>query len=133
MEAFPRDRLSILSIHQSKGLEFPLVIVDVGSDFKTNHHAHRFKRFPDQEGTPHRMEDLLRPHTDLNAPNRGGRDRTFDDLYRQFFVAYSRPQEVLLLVGLTPTLPGGRVPNIATGWNRDGVCVWSSNQTFLTI
>ncbi|MBD2463941.1 DEAD/DEAH box helicase [Oscillatoria sp. FACHB-1407] len=133
MQAFPRDRLSILSIHQSKGLEFPLTIVDVGSDFKSNHAAHRFKRFPEKGGTPHTMEDLLRPHTALNAPIRGGRDRTFDDLYRQFFVAYSRPQEVLLLVGLTPTLPGGRVPNIATGWNRNGVCVWSSNQTFLMI
>jgi DNA helicase-2/ATP-dependent DNA helicase PcrA len=32
MDSFPRDRLSVLSIHQSKGLEFPLVIVDVGSD-----------------------------------------------------------------------------------------------------
>ncbi|MGA7938000.1 MAG: hypothetical protein WCA35_30910, partial [Kovacikia sp.] len=133
MEAFPRDRLSILSIHQSKGLEFPLIIVDVGSDFKTNHRAHRFKRFPDQEGTPHRMEDLLRPHTALNAPGRGGRDRTFDDLYRQFFVAYSRPQEVLLLIGLSPTLPGGTVPNVATGWNRMGNCIWQGNFPFVAI
>src|SRR5262249_44420679 len=37
MEAFPRDRLCVLSIHQAKGLEFPLTIVDVGSDFKNNH------------------------------------------------------------------------------------------------
>ncbi|MBD1863989.1 MULTISPECIES: ATP-dependent helicase [Trichocoleus] len=133
MEAFPRDRLSILSIHQSKGLEFPLTIVDVGSDFKSNHAAHRFKRFPERGGTPHTMEDLLRPHTDLNAPIRGGRDRTFDDLYRQFFVAYSRPQEVLLLVGLMATLPGGRVPNIATGWNRNGTCPWGGNQPFQMI
>jgi ATP-dependent DNA helicase UvrD/PcrA len=35
LETFPRDRLSILSIHQAKGLEFPLTIVDVGSDFKS--------------------------------------------------------------------------------------------------
>jgi len=126
MEAFPRDRLSILSIHQSKGLEFPLVIVDVGSDFKTNHSAHRFKRFPNDGGTPHTMENLLRPHTELHRPNRSSQDRAFDDLYRQFFVAYSRPQQVLLLVGLTPTLPGGKVANVATGWSRDGVCTWPS-------
>jgi DNA helicase-2/ATP-dependent DNA helicase PcrA len=124
MEAFPRDRLSILSIHQSKGLEFPLVIVDVGSDFKSNHHTHRFKRFPKDGGTPHTMEDLLRPHTELLEPGRSGQDRAFDDLYRQFFVAYSRPQEVLLLVGLTPTFPGGNVANVATGWSRDGGCAW---------
>ncbi|MDB9525206.1 hypothetical protein PN498_04345 [Oscillatoria sp. CS-180] len=72
MEAFPRDRLSILSIHQSKGLEFPLVIVDVGADFKGNHHAHRFKRFPKDGGTPHIMEDRLRPHSELNHPIRSG-------------------------------------------------------------
>jgi DNA helicase II / ATP-dependent DNA helicase PcrA len=37
LETTPRDRINVLSIHQSKGLEFPLVIVDVGSDFKRNH------------------------------------------------------------------------------------------------
>lgn len=134
MEAFPRDRLSILSIHQSKGLEFPLVIVDVGADFKTNHRAHRFKRFPEDGGTPHIMENLLRPHTELGAPGRSGQDRSFDDLYRQFFVAYSRPQEVLLLVGLTSTLPGGKIANVATGWSRDSHCAWGShNRPFLLI
>jgi DNA helicase-2/ATP-dependent DNA helicase PcrA len=134
MEAFPRDRLSILSIHQSKGLEFPLVIVDVGADFKTNHRAHRFKRFPEDGGTPHTMEDLLRPHSTLGAPGRLGQDRSFDDLYRQFFVAYSRPQQVLLLVGLTPTLPGANVANVATGWSRNGTCVWGGQRSpFLRI
>jgi DNA helicase II / ATP-dependent DNA helicase PcrA len=34
--SFPRDRMPVLSIHQSKGLEFPVVIVDVGSRFKSN-------------------------------------------------------------------------------------------------
>lgn len=133
IEAFPRDRLSILSIHQSKGLEFPLVIVDVGSDFRSNHKAHRFKRFPDGGGTPHRMEDLLRPFSALAAPKRSQTDRAFDDLYRQFFVAYSRAQEVLLLVGLRKTLPGGAVSNVATGWTREGVCSWAPDTPFTEI
>lgn len=133
MDAFPRDRLSILSIHQSKGLEFPLTIVDVGAEFSGNYAAQRFKRFPDKGGTPHSMEDLLCPHTSLRTPGRGGRDRSFDDLYRQFFVAYSRPQEVLLLVGLDATLPDARVPNVATGWSRDSVAVWGSNYPFIRI
>ncbi len=127
METFPRDRLGILSVHQAKGLEFPLTIVDVGSDFKTNHPAHAFKRFPKGGGTPHTMENLLRPYTALEAPTRSARDRAFDDLYRQFFVAYSRPQEVLLLVGLRPTFPGGKVCNVATGWDRDQNCCWNGN------
>lgn len=124
METFPRDRFSILSIHQSKGLEFPLTIVDVGSDFK-DLRSPKFKRFPDDGGPPHRLEDLLRPQSPLGAPTRSQVDRAFDDLYRQFFVAVSRPQDVLLLVGVDPTAPGGRVPNVATGWDRTGACIWA--------
>ena len=133
MEAFPRDRLSIVSIHQSKGLEFPLTIVDVGADFKSNHHTHAFKRFPKDGSTPHKMEDLLRPHTALSNPGRGMRDRSFDDLYRQFFVAYSRPQEVLLLVGLNAALPNGNIANIATGWDRNAASLWRNNPPFIKI
>lgn len=129
METFPRDRLSILSIHQSKGLEFPLTIVDVGSDFK-DLRAPAFKRMPAVGGPAHRMEDLLRPHSPLGIPARTQTDRAFDDLYRQFFVAFSRPQDVLLLVGVNPTLPGGRVPNVATGWDRNEVCHWDPNRPF---
>jgi DNA helicase II / ATP-dependent DNA helicase PcrA len=133
MEAFPRDRLSILSVHQAKGLEFPLTIVDVGSDFRSNHRANAFKRFPVSGGPSHAMEDLLRPYTSLGAPIRSAVDRAFDDLYRQYFVAFSRPQEVLLLVGLTTTLPGGVVPNVATGWSRTGDYPWASSPPFLEI
>jgi DNA helicase-2/ATP-dependent DNA helicase PcrA len=129
METFPRDRLSILSIHQSKGLEFPLTIVDVGCDFK-DLRAPAFKRMPAVGGPAHRMEDLLRPHSPLGVPARTQTDRAFDDLYRQFFVAFSRPQDVLLLVGVNPTLPGGRVPNVATGWDRNEVCRWDPNHPF---
>lgn len=133
VDAFPRDRLSVLSIHQAKGLEFPLTIADVGSDFKNNAAGHRFKRYPSGGSTPHAMEDLLRPHTTLGAPRRSGQNRAFDDLYRQFFVAYSRPQEVLLLVGLRKTLPGGVVQNVATGWRREGSCPWDGKRPFVEI
>ncbi len=132
METFPRDRLSILSIHQSKGLEFPLTIVDVGSDFK-DLRAPAFKRMPTAGSASHRMEDLLRQHSPLGVPARTQTDRAFDDLFRQFFVAFSRPQDVLLLVGVTPTQPGGRVPNVATGWDRNGVCRWANNLPFVMI
>jgi DNA helicase II / ATP-dependent DNA helicase PcrA len=126
IDAFPRDRLTILSVHQAKGLEFPLTIVDVGSDFRTNSSAQKFKRFPETGATPHIMEDYFRPHTDLKGPLRSGRDRAFDDLYRQFFVAYSRPQQILLLVGLTTNIPGEAtgIRNVATGWTRGGEMKW---------
>jgi DNA helicase II / ATP-dependent DNA helicase PcrA len=129
MQTFPRDRLSIISIHQSKGLEFPLTIVDVGSDFN-DLKAPAFKRMPTGGDTGHRMEDLLRPYSPLGVPPRSQQDRAFDDLYRKYFVAFSRPQDVLLLVGVTPTQPGGRVPNVATGWDRHGVCHWDPRMPF---
>ncbi len=117
--SFPRDRLSILSIHQSKGLEFPLVIVDVGSDFKTNHWAHAFKRFPSKGGMSHTLEDMIRPLSGVTMPARTAVDRAFDDLERLYFVAFSRAQHVLVLVGLDKVKPASSsVPNIAVGWDR---------------
>jgi DNA helicase-2/ATP-dependent DNA helicase PcrA len=117
---FPTGHLPVLSIHQSKGLEFPLVLVDVGADFKTKHHAHAFKRFPKEGGASHNLEDLLRPLSGLKgAAARSGKDRAFDDLERLYFVAFSRAQEVLVLVGLDKTRPaGGSIPNVASGWDR---------------
>jgi DNA helicase-2/ATP-dependent DNA helicase PcrA len=79
------------------------------------------------------LEDSMRRFSDLGAPARRGVDRAFDDLYRQFFVAFSRAQQVLLLVGLAPSLPGGRVPNVATGWRRNRQCPWSPDYPFLLI
>lgn len=133
MDIFPRDRLPILSVHQSKGLEFPLVIVDVGSDFRGNYSAQAFKRYPSDGGAPHALEDLLRKHSILGLPTRAPRDRAFDDVYRQFFVAYSRAQDVLLLVGLEKSIPEFRVMNVATGWDRSGTNKWRNNLPLLMI
>jgi DNA helicase-2/ATP-dependent DNA helicase PcrA len=123
--AFPRNELSILSIHQSKGLEFPLTIVDVGSDFATNHAAQAFKRFPAAGGPTQRMEDTFRAASELGTDGRTQVNRAFDDLYRQYFVAYSRPQDVLLLVGLDGCKPGG-IRSAATGWDRDATMRWNT-------
>ncbi|MHB8598525.1 MAG: UvrD-helicase domain-containing protein [Ktedonobacteraceae bacterium] len=127
IEEFPRDRLNILSIHQSKGLEFPLTIVDVGSDFKTNHHTQAFKRFPKDGSRSHRLEDELRRYSRFPPQARSPRDRAFDDLVRQYFVAFSRTQDVLLLVGLGDQQSGPfpLVPNVATGWIRDMRWPWN--------
>lgn len=130
IEDFPRNRLAVLSIHQAKGLEFPLAIVDVGSSFKTNHRAHRFKRFPERGGASEAMEDHFRPFTPLSKPTRSDVDRAFDDLYRQYFVAFSRARDVLILVGLRAAAPGGSIQNIAVGWLRDGSCPWASRRPF---
>ncbi|EJG06165.1 UvrD/REP helicase [Methanofollis liminatans DSM 4140] len=134
LETIPNNRIPIMSIHQAKGLEYPLVIVDVGSDFKTDHHTQAFKRYPKEGGKTCRMEDELRAFSPLLVPQRPGVDRAFDDLIRQYFVAFSRPQDVLLLVGLNSVKDGyltrGRrpnrkfIPNVATGWDRNDTWHW---------
>ncbi len=133
LASVPRDRLQIMTIHQAKGLEFPLVVVDVGSHFTMNHPSQRFRRFPDRPGNVVQAEDDVEAH--LSAPLRTGRlalDRAFDDLVRLYYVAYSRPQSVLMLIGCESCLnygrgPGhsqGAIPNIALCWRRDSTWPW---------
>ena len=119
LQVFPRHQLSILSIHQSKGLEFPLTIVDVGSDFWSANAFQAMRRYPVKGGSAETMEDAVRAFTPLGTPGRSGRDRAFDDLYRKFFVAFSRPQQCLLLVGNSAI-----VPNAASGWDRHNGNHW---------
>lgn len=133
MPSVPRNRLQIMTIHQAKGLEFPLVIVDVGSRFNSNHAAQSFLRFPAAPSNVVVMEDDVEPF--LPTPLRQGRmpiDRSFDDLIRLFYVAYSRPQSVLLLIGNESCLRYGRgtnfsqgaIPNVALGWARNRTWAW---------
>lgn len=125
-ETLPDDRINVLSIHQSKGLEFPLVIVDVGSKFKTNHIKTQRLRFPKMVEDKETIEDSIRKHSSLGESERSEKDRLFDDLTRLYFVAFSRAESVLLLVGLNPAIEGYPmknqhidIPNIALGWSRD--------------
>lgn len=130
MPSVPRDRLNIMTIHQAKGLEFPLVIVDVSSDFKKNHAAQRFKRFPEEPSSVALMEDDLAAVTPVGPARmaRDGMQRTFEDLIRLYYVAYSRPQTLLLLVGCQQGLQyRTKVPNVAKFWRRDLSWPWISD------
>lgn len=127
MPSVPRDRLQLMTIHQAKGLEFPFVIVDVGSHFTGNWPKQRFLRFPETISNVVQTECDVEPF--LPAPLRGTRtgiDRTFDDLVRLYYVAFSRPQSVLMLVGCEKCLNHTKscIPNIALGWHRDGNWPW---------
>jgi DNA helicase-2/ATP-dependent DNA helicase PcrA len=62
----------------------------------------------------------------LGESERSEKDRSFDDLTRLYFVAFSRAESVLLLVGLNSAIEGYtkknqhfNIPNIALGWSRD--------------
>jgi DNA helicase-2/ATP-dependent DNA helicase PcrA len=127
LETLPKDRLNILSIHQSKGLEFPMVIVDVGSDFSRNNSRQAFMRFPQGGDLTHNLENELRQFSPLGAPNRDGRDRAFDDLTRLYFVAFSRAQDVLVLVGLNSVRMRSNIPHVATGWDRSRTWHWGQS------
>ena len=126
METLPANRVGIFSIHQAKGLEFPLTIVDVGSSFKVDHHTQRRQRFPTAASRVSLMEDMVRQFSPLSSPARPPVDREFDDLVRKYFVSYSRAQDVLILVGLDSNIGGNGIRNVALGWRRDG----SHDQTF---
>jgi DNA helicase-2/ATP-dependent DNA helicase PcrA len=127
MASVPRNRLNLMTIHQAKGLEYPLVIVDVASDFKTNHPKQRFRRFPDSPSPVTELEDDLAGCTPI-GPLRTARSaiqRSFEDLIRLYYVAYSRPQSLLLLVGCIPCLRyNTTIPHVATFWSRDSTWAW---------
>ena len=126
LETLPDDRVNVLSIHQSKGLEFPLVVVDVGSKFKDNNIKTQHLRFPKKPPKNITIEDTIRQYSELGESERSEKDRSFDDLTRLYFVAFSRAESVLLLVGLNSSIEGYtrkkdhfNIPNIALGWSRD--------------
>ena len=127
MPSVPRDRLNLMTIHQAKGLEFPMVIVDVASDFKTNHAKQRFRRFPDQPSPVTLLENDLAACTPIGAVRtaRTAIERSFEDLIRLYYVAFSRPQSLLLLVGCLPCLRyNTKIPHVATFWRQDGTWSW---------
>ena len=76
----------------------------------------------------------MRPHSPLKKLLRDPVDRAFDDLFRQFIVAFSRPEEVLLIVGVNGSHPDrGVVQNVATGWDRLEVNRWKGNLPYIDI
>jgi ATP-dependent DNA helicase UvrD/PcrA len=130
LDTLPTNRVNIMSIHQSKGLEFPLVIVDVGSRFQKNKIKTSFLRFPKEGSKSSNLEDKMRVYSPLGTGSRDPKDKAFDDLTRLYFVAFSRAQDVLLLVGLNSAIDGYianekqmNIPNVALGWRRDEVFI----------
>ncbi|HWP95999.1 MAG TPA: DEAD/DEAH box helicase [Syntrophomonadaceae bacterium] len=118
MPFVPRNYLPIMTIHQAKGLEFPLVVVDVGSDYQTNHRMQRPFRFPDSGNNVHHTEDAVATCCLVGQARllRNVRQRSFDDIRRLFFVAKSRSQSILLLIGRNQQIRNvNPIPTIALG------------------
>ena len=118
MPYVPRSNFPIMTIHQAKGLEFPLVIVDVGSDYRGDYQAQRKFRYPEKGDDVHYTEDHIADFSPVGPARlrRGHRQRAFDDVRRLYYVAKSRPQYILMLVGMMKQLqPNTKVRSIATG------------------
>jgi DNA helicase-2/ATP-dependent DNA helicase PcrA len=129
MPSVPRNLLNIMTIHQAKGLEYPLVIVDVSSDYRTNHHTQAFQRFPRDPSAPALMEDDLAAVTPIGPlrQQRTAMERSFEDIIRRSYVAYSRPQDLLVLVGRIQGLRyNSTIGNIGLCWRQDGSWAWRS-------
>jgi superfamily I DNA/RNA helicase len=83
-EQTPEGKVQVMTTHQAKGLEFPVVFTsDLDSD-------------PWQSGT-YWLEDQLEQYASINPV--GGRDaRAARDEIRRFYVSYSRAEEDLVLL-----------------------------------
>lgn len=137
------ENVNIMSIHQSKGLEFDIVIVDVGSDIYNNQSTTAFKRFPKNGGSSYNIEKYLKAYSPLNniSNSLSGVDEAFNDLIRRYFVAYSRSKTILVLTGLTSMKDGYKgdfqnsifIQNVATGWSRDKVWHWMNLENIIHI
>ena len=98
----------------------------MGSRFKTNDVRTQRLRFPKTLKDKITIEDSVRQYSCLGKSERSEKDRSFDDLTRLYFVAFSRAESVLLLIGLNSAIEGYNkkndhfdIPNVALGWSRD--------------
>ncbi|MHB8177955.1 MAG: UvrD-helicase domain-containing protein [Vulcanimicrobiaceae bacterium] len=110
----PPGMFPIMTIHQAKGLQFPFVFVGHmgGNAFPSASHTLEamFAQFPN---------NAARVFAHPSAQTRADLD-----MIRQYFVAYSRPEWALILVGSTSQFNAGNIP---CGPNR----AWIRNNTTL--
>jgi DNA helicase-2/ATP-dependent DNA helicase PcrA len=99
-EICPPGMVPIMTMHQSKGLEFPFVFVGhMGQDWDTS--------------ATHRLETELSqfPGNPARAfPRLSEALRAELDLIRQYYVAYSRAQNALIVVGTNAQFSKGAIP-----------------------
>jgi DNA helicase-2/ATP-dependent DNA helicase PcrA len=103
----PSGQVSVMTMHQSKGLEFPFVFV--------GHMAENA-----EVSSSHELETLFSAHPANPArsfPQRPAAERAEMDMIRQYYVAYSRAEYALIFLGLKSHFSKHAVPCGPTrGW-----------------
>jgi ATP-dependent DNA helicase UvrD/PcrA len=84
-QIMPSGYVQVMTVHQAKGLEFPVVIVDNLDD-------------KPEIGSDNVIEEFLGQWSQ-RKPIGSALDRAEQDLIRRFYVAYSRPKNLLVLCG----------------------------------
>jgi DNA helicase-2/ATP-dependent DNA helicase PcrA len=84
-EVMPAGYVQVMTVHQAKGLQFPVVIVDNLGDTP-------------RPGSDHWTEDFLAPWS-RRKPFGTAQARAEQDFVRRYYVAYSRARNLLILCG----------------------------------
>ncbi len=94
-ESFPPDRLPIMTFHQAKGLEFPIVFV---GNLNVTRDQVKWKA----QSKEFALEDMLKPWRmslgSQKLPPFDAFERAEQDTIRLYYVAYSRAKELLVLL-----------------------------------
>ncbi|MDY6779206.1 MAG: PD-(D/E)XK nuclease family protein, partial [Halobacteria archaeon] len=99
----PPDSVRVMTVHQAKGLEFPVVFVtSLGEDPRI--------------GRALWIEDTFASYSERNVTEGAG-TRAERDLVRQFYVAHSRAEEDLILLGTDDDVEG---ETVSLGYLEDG-------------
>jgi DNA helicase-2/ATP-dependent DNA helicase PcrA len=113
--------LPVLTIHQSKGLEFPVVAVIVDKENQSQDIVHQLERAV----LPYRR-DLVGIDDVTSILGGDDESRALQDKIRLFYVGYSRARELLFL--LTPDSLWNFSPAVGLGgertWFLKQVCEW---------
>jgi len=85
-DQIPEGNVQVMTVHQAKGLEFPVVFV---GDLEEE---------PRETSDTYWVEDLFREYSSIDPPGSASQ-RAERDFVRQFYVAYSRAESNLILIG----------------------------------
>ncbi|OLS18916.1 MAG: DNA helicase II [Candidatus Heimdallarchaeota archaeon LC_3] len=122
LETAPRDRMVARTIWTAKGLEFPITIIDIGSEITMNHKSWRPRYFPIHGIANIWLTRRLRPYSPMDPIVEDPIDSSFADVIRKFFVAYSRAESLLVLACTSRVLghlvdsePNSRIQAVQVG------------------